>query len=706
MSNISITLSCNRKCGYCFARGLDEHPDNHPDQHNRHMPPEVFTRTLDYLERSGIRQVSVLGGEPTTHPLFSRFIDMIEERGFDLLLFSNGRMPAKSLARLRRFPAERLGALLNIDPAACPPERGDKRLRQVLEVLGGSAVAGCTIRHPGVSPAPFLPLIDEFGLARTIRVGLAHPGAGADARFLHPRHYRTVGRGLGLFARQALEQGVRLEFDCGFVPCMFSEEDLELFAGLGDPPGARCNPLPDILPDGRVISCFPLARVCHTACLPDDTARTVRARLRERLAPLAHTGIYGECSRCPLREQSLCNGGCRAAAMRRMRPFPVTERIAAGTWKRPEPGGSVPARSATALSGPQARAAPGEEQWSIPYIDQPLSFWREIDARHGPKIQSVYLPLPRKLLASGRPSLRDGHLDSFLRHGPLPVTVLLNPVVLPRAAASLAASIVAALKDLRAMTRLEGVTVTDIGLARIIRERLPDLPLTASTLMDVARPHQAHQLAGICDALVPASRIMRDLPALQALRRAFPGTLRLIVNEGCLPDCLMRVQHFHEMGYAEEAPQSLCDPLLEQYPWMRLTGAWVLPQHLHFFDGLASAFKLAGRATLQDPARYLDVLDAYVNRRSVTPDAVGGGPASPLTPVRVSEAFYHKTLLCDKHCHTCPVCKEYYEQTKSGGALPPRQCRHEQDFCSPARKKGFLWRECTLMVHDRNKKIF
>lgn len=660
MSNISITLSCNQKCGYCFARNLKKETG--------HMPPEIFAQTLDYLERSGIRQASVLGGEPTIHPLFGRFVDMIEERGFDLLLFSNGRMPAKSLARLKRFPAERLSVLVNIDPAACPPKIGDKRLRQVLETLGGRIIPGCTIHHPGVSPAPFLPLINEFGLSRTIRVGLAHPCAGAENSFLHPRHYRTVGRGLGLFARQALEHGVRLEFDCGFVPCMFGEEDLELFASLGELPGARCNPLPDILPDGRAIPCYPLARVRQTACFPDDTSRSVQARLCEYLAVFAHTGIYGECGRCPLREQSLCNGGCRAAALQRMRPFPVPERIAAGTGERakigapqPIPSGPQPG-AASATARESAGPGPDTEHWSIPYIDQPLAFWREIHARYGPKIREVYLPLPRNLLASGRPALRDGHLDSFLRHGPLPVAVLLNPVVLPRPAADMADPIVAALKDLRAVTRLNGVTVTDIGLARIIKKHLPDLPLTASVLMDVAQPHQAHQLIGVCDALVPASRVMRNYPALRALRRAFPGTLRLIVNEGCLPDCLMRVQHFYEMGYAQELPVSLCDPLLDEHPWMRLTGAWALPQHLHFFGDLTRAFKLAGRATLQDPERYLDVLDAYISRRAVTPDIVGGGPASPLSPVHISDAFYHKTLHCDKQCHDCPVCKEYYER--------------------------------------------
>jgi hypothetical protein len=620
------------------------------------MPPEVFADALDYLGRSGIRQLPLLGGEPTIHPLFCRFIDMIEQRGLELLLFSNGHMPAKALARLRRFPAQRLKILLNIDPAACKPEPEDKGLRQVLESFGEALVPGCTLHHPGLSPAPFLPLIKKFGLAQVIRLGLAHPCVGAENRFLHPRHYRTVGRGLGIFAHQALDQGVRMELDCGFVPCMFSKEDLELFS-TAELPGARCNPLPDLLPDGQAIPCYPLAQVCQTACLPGDTSLSVRERLSERLAVYAQTGIYGECVSCPLRRQALCNGGCRAAALQRLRPFPCAGRV-------------EPQQPAAPSAGTRTRRVPGpepgadKEQWAIPYIDQPLSFWQEIYSKYASVIQEVYLPLPRSLLASGRPTLPDGHLETFLRQVPFPVSVLLNPVVLPRPAASLAAPLIAALKDLQAVTRLNSVTLADLSLAQSLKEQLPELPLNASVLMDVTQPHQAHQLAGLFETLVPASRIMRNYAALQALRRAFPGTLRLIVNEGCLPDCLMRTQHFYEMGYAEELPLSLCEPLLEKHPWMRLTGAWVLPQHLQFFDSLTRAFKLAGRASLQDPGQYLHVLDAYIHRRALTPDAIGGGPASPLTPLHISDAYYRATLHCDKHCHSCNVCREYYAQAQ------------------------------------------
>jgi hypothetical protein len=136
--------------------------------------------------------------------------------------------------------------------------------------------------------------------------------------------------------------------------------------------------------------------------------------------------------------------------------------------------------------------------------------------------------------------------------------------------------------------------------------------------------------------------------------------LRLIVNEACLPGCPHRVQHFHEMAHLAESPRSLCQDLLTRQPWLRLTGAWVLPQHLHLYSGICDEWKLAGRVTLKDPGRYLRVLDAYVNQTPLTPDRIGGGPASVLMALPIDEAFFEHTLNCGRDCHRCSICRDYY----------------------------------------------
>jgi hypothetical protein len=148
------------------------------------------------------------------------------------------------------------------------------------------------------------------------------------------------------------------------------------------------------------------------------------------------------------------------------------------------------------------------------------------------------------------------------------------------------------------------------------------------------------------------------------LRAAFAAEIRLIVNEACLPGCLYRTQHFYEMGYSPDYPQSLCQALLHEHPWLRLTGAWILPRHLAYYDGLVDSLKLAGRVTLRDPGRYLEVLGAYVNREPILPRDIGGGPASPLEAIDVSDEWFEFVLHCDRQCHVCCVCRDQYAQAR------------------------------------------
>lgn len=298
--------------------------------------------------------------------------------------------------------------------------------------------------------------------------------------------------------------------------------------------------------------------------------------------------------------------------------------------------------------------------WAIPYIDQPLSFWRSVEARFAPHVREVYLPLPGDVVGSGRPPQPQRYVTEFLRHCRLPKAVLVNPITLPRPVDEIAPEVITALGRLRDEFGVQGVTVADLGLARRLRDAMPDLQLTASVLMEVSEPLQALAVADVCDTLVPASRVVRDLPALQALRAAFPGRIRLLVNEACLPGCPFRVQHFDEMARAIPNPKSLCSELLGERPWLRLIGSWVVPQYLHLYAGVYDELKLAGRVTLADPETYHRVLDHYVARQPLLPCEIGGGPSSMLEPIDVPEELFAYTLTCGRRCHTCTRCPDYY----------------------------------------------
>jgi hypothetical protein len=506
-------------------------------------------------------------------------------------------------------------------------------------------------------------IIKRFDLCRTIRLGLAHPCLASHNIHLPLRHYSLVGQKLHALSKTAAEEGISFEFDCGFVPCMFPKGDFQAFGPAGADIGLRCNPILDILPNGKVVSCYPLASLEQLSLTLEHSAEQMQHVFEEKFAPFRRLGIFSQCADCRQRRDGSCRGGCLAAAMKRLRGDDFLFSIEKPLTPSAIDSSHLSTRSGESSGGTKADWISAGPQWVIPYIDEAPYFWKEIDRSFGKLIKEVYFPLPLNIVGSGRPAQPDAHLDSFLDNAPVAKSVLINPAVLTRPVEELAPIIIGALQKLAERYGIRAATVTNLNLAALIRKALPAISITGSVLMDIARPIQSLMVAGICDSLVPASRIMRDLPALRALRKAFSGRIRLIVNEACLPHCPLRVQHFYEMSTALQThPRSLCAELLKRHPWMRLTGAWVLPQHVHLFDGLYDDLKLAGRVTLHDPEKYIGVLEAYVNRTPLTPNQIGGGPASVLEPLEVDQSFYAETLHCGHQCHTCTRCPDYYRQ--------------------------------------------
>lgn len=661
MANISLTTACNRSCAYCFARISPARRD---------MRAADFRRVLDLLRRSGTAEARFVGGEPTLHPEFPSFAAEAAGQGFFVRVFSNGLMPEAALAVLASLPADRCGVLVNV-PCPAQADATAPWLARTLQALGPRAGVGVNIYRPALPLGAVLELVDRHGLSRHVRLGLAQPCLGSDNAFLAPRHYAAVGRDIVELARLARTRGVRLSFDCGFVPCMFPPELWDLVEGAEKEVGMQCGPIPDILPDLSAIHCYALAGWEQRPISGADTIGEITAAYRDRFASARSMGVFRACGACPWRKQDRCNGGCLAAALRHCRGLEEDPALATAPPRRPAaqagPAVRVKAAAPTDSSADRHDDPSSARQWVLPYIDQPAEFWMQLAQRYPGRIAEVYLPMPGGRVPTGRPEQPHRHVEAFLRQGVLRVSVLINPIVLPAPADQGYGRLVDRLSELADTYGVASATVSDLRLAERIRARLPRLQLTASTLMNVREPQQALLLNGVFDALVPGPGLIRNLGQLRQIRQAFSGRLRLLVNEGCLPGCLLRCQHFFEMAYHRQAPDSLCAPLLSRDPWLRLTGAWVLPQHLDLLDPLADEYKLAGRVTLRDPTVYLRVCDAYLYRTALWPDEIGGGPASVLERLPLSQGLARHLSNCGLQCHDCSICRRAI-----AGASPSR----------------------------------
>jgi len=313
VTNLVVSSVCNRHCAYCFT--LDQVPPG-----RRFLSLRAFEEHLAFLDRSGIDRVRLLGGEPTLHPRFPELVSRARRAGKAVTVFSNGLMPPPALACLEALPTQECTVVVNVTPGGSA--RTLERQRETLRRLGKRAMPGLNLYRTDLAPGFLLDLVAETACRAVVRLSMAHPVLSGRNRFIHPGQYRTIGARVASLAGPAAAAGVRLELDCGFVRCMFSEAELESLHRAEADVGWRCNPLLDLDLEGRVLHCLPLAGLLSLPVAPGANVESLRAELEAQVRPYRQAGVYRECSTCTFKAAGDCSGGCLAATIRRFRRVP------------------------------------------------------------------------------------------------------------------------------------------------------------------------------------------------------------------------------------------------------------------------------------------------------------------------------------------------------------------------------------------------
>lgn len=316
MSNISITRRCRRACEYCFARYERERGEV------LDMPRDTYEEALAFLHRSGVPEARLLGGEPTEHPLFAEFAALALESGFSLTVFTGGLMPAASLEWLRQAAPERVTVVLNAAlPGADSPDLENTQA-EICRALASKIELGVNIRKGATNVHSLLGRIEQYGLRRRIRLGIAHPIWGGLNASLRQRLTLRISPLLESFISRAQDSGVEVDLDCGFTPCMFSRGFLESHAELCRSIGLRCNPIVDILPEGKAIACYALSRFRYLPLTSQSTRAGMIEQFEQELRTALPLGARRECALCGYHRSGACTGGCRARRALRLRPEP------------------------------------------------------------------------------------------------------------------------------------------------------------------------------------------------------------------------------------------------------------------------------------------------------------------------------------------------------------------------------------------------
>ena len=322
MANLIISEVCNFHCPYCFSSTSSIIRANHKGDGKQTNFIDIieFQKRLEFLHLSHIDEIRLIGGEPTLHPQFREILALAASRQKRVVVFSHGIVSQTVLKCLHSYSPELLTVLVNMNAvrrADVFPDLDAARRENVINRLGNRALLGYTIDRVDFEIDSLIPLVIKNRCIAKIRLGLAHPVLVGTNQFLHPKQYTAVGNKITNFVVDAAAQGIKVEFDCGFVRCMFSNQDIDRLQKVGIELGWRCNPIMDISLDDQIYHCFPLAIKYKIPFNYTLTANHFRAILIDETSPYRQTGIYKECSTCPFKRSSECAGGCLSTTIRR-----------------------------------------------------------------------------------------------------------------------------------------------------------------------------------------------------------------------------------------------------------------------------------------------------------------------------------------------------------------------------------------------------
>lgn len=311
MSNIILTTDCPRKCKYCFAKDNANNP--------MHFTMKNFKKVIDWLiaDTDLVSRIGLLGGEPTTHPEFLNFLDHLLKNKLKTIVFTNGMVDdTKFYSEIINIAQKNevksmndLGFCVNVNEEKYRSKKEMLLQSRFLSNLGPVSNLSFNIYEVDFDPLFLVDMIKHYNLIPNIRLGLAAP-LGYSNEYLKLEFYPEVAEKILVLARKAFENKISLGFDCGWVKCMFTEDNHKEMESFNISPWVYdCGPVMDIYPNLKVANCYPLSRVMAANIDDFDSYRELHTFWTEKIKTYAP--IYDECYSCNYFEKE-CAGGCRA----------------------------------------------------------------------------------------------------------------------------------------------------------------------------------------------------------------------------------------------------------------------------------------------------------------------------------------------------------------------------------------------------------
>ena len=319
MPNIMLTYRCNLNCSYCFAREFVH-------KENTDITVKNFMKAVSFLTNTGNTHVGLIGGEPTLHPVFQLFMEMLiaNPKVTGITLYTNGLLMDQFIPQIIH---PKVTVLVNCNSPRIIGEKAFTSIQQNLDTLiwkyyrKEQINLGINLYSIDMDYSFIVELLQRYKMHH-LRISLSVPDFSSCGDINVLSYFRKYKEFLLEFFRKMDSINVLPYYNCNFPPsCIWTDEErkwLEEYAARFPDNNSNlasqcsvCSPVIDILPNLQAVRCFGMSDFLK---VPIDDFKNVQDLssffMNEIDANAYKISSCEECKDCYEQKTRHCSAGC------------------------------------------------------------------------------------------------------------------------------------------------------------------------------------------------------------------------------------------------------------------------------------------------------------------------------------------------------------------------------------------------------------